>query len=89
MPACKTRISIAGDQDIGQIVPQAISGELPVTFYIRVKRPMQKLTLRIGDIFKKKIPYARPSEMIQVRLSQKILNQIEPSTTRLKVSCED
>lgn len=85
----KTRISIAGDQAIGQIVPQAISGELPVTFYVRVKRPMRKMTLRIGDIFKKKIPYARPSEMIQVRLSRKSLSQIEPSTTRLMVSCED
>ncbi len=89
MPAREMRISIAGDQTVGQVVPQTISGELPVTFYIRVKRPMQKMTLRIGEIFEKKIPYARPSEMIQVRLSKKSFSQMEPSTTRLKVSCED
>ena len=89
MPAREMRISIAGDQTVGQVVPQTISGELPVTFYIRVKRPMQKMTLRIGEIFEKKIPYARPSEMIQIRLSKKIFSQMEPSTTRLKVSCED
>ena len=89
MPAREMRISIAGDQTVGQVVPQTISGELPVTFYIRVKRPMQKMTLRIGEIFEKKIPYARPSEMIQVRLSKKGFSQMEPSTTRLKVSCED
>jgi len=89
MPAREMRISIAGDQTVGQVVPQTISGELPVTFYIRVKRPMQKMALRIGEIFEKKIPYARPSEMIQVRLSKKSFSQMEPSTTRLKVSCED
>lgn len=89
MPAREMRISIDGDQTVGQVVPQTISGELPVTFYIRVKRPMQKMTLRIGEIFEKKIPYARPSEMIQVRLSKKSFSQMEPSTTRLKVSCED
>ena len=89
MPGRAKRISIVGDSTVGQVVPQTISAGLPVTFYIRVKRPMQKMTLRIGEIFKKKIPYARPSEMIRVRLPQKIFNPIKPSTTRLKVSCED
>ena len=70
-------------------MPQAISGQRPVTLCIRVKRPMEKLTLRIGDIFEKKIPYARPSEMIQIRLPKKIFSDLEPSTARLKVSCEE
>ena len=85
----KKKIALVGNKTIGQIVPQAISGQRPVTLCIRVKRPMEKLKLRIGDIFEKKIAYARPSEMIQIRLSKKILSELEPSTARLKVSCEE
>ena len=70
-------------------MPQAINGQRPVTFYIRVKRPMEKLTLRIGDIFDKKFAYARPSEMIRVRLPKKVFAEMKPALTRLNVSCEE
>ena len=85
----KKLVTVAGDETIGQIVPQAVSGQRPVTFYIRVKHPMEKLTLRIGDIFQKKIPYARPGEMIRVRISKKAFGDLAPSITRLKVGCEE
>ena len=85
----KNLISIVGDETIGQIVPQAISGQRSVTFNIRVKHPMEKLTLRIGDIFAKKISYARPSEMIRMRLPKKIFSDVEPSATRLNISCKE
>ena len=82
-------ISVAGDDTIGQVVPQAISGQRPVTFYIRVKRPMEKLILRIGDIFEKKFAYARPGEMMRVRLPKKVFAELKPTVTRLNVSCEE
>ena len=82
-------ISITGDDTIGQVVPQAISGQRPVTFYIRVKRPLEKLILRIGDIFEKKFAYARPGEMMRVRLPKKVFAQMKPTVTRLNVSCEE
>ena len=85
----KNLIAIVGDETIGQIVPQAINGQRPVTFYIRVKHPMQKLTLRIGDIFEKKFAYARPSEMMRVRLPKKVFAEMKPAETRLNVSCEE
>jgi hypothetical protein len=82
-------IAIAGDETIGQIVPQAINGQQPVTFYIRVKRPMEKLTLRIGDVFEKKFTYARPGEMLRVSLPKKVFAEMKPALTRLNVSCEE
>ena len=85
----KNLIAIVGDETIGQIVPQAISGQRPVTFYIRVKRPMEKLTLRIGDIFEKKFAYARPGEMMRARLPKKLFDELKPTVTRLNVSCEE
>jgi hypothetical protein len=85
----KNLIAIEGDKTIGQIVPQAISGQRPVTFYIRVKRPMDKLTLRIGDVFEKKFAYARPGEMMRVRLPKKVFAELKSTVTRLNVSCEE
>jgi thioredoxin reductase len=85
----KNLIAIAGDETIGQIVPQAINGQRPVTFYIRVKRPMEKLTLRIGDVFEKKFAYARPGEMLRVSLPKKVFAEMKPALTRLNVSCEE
>ena len=82
-------IAVTGDDSIGQIVPQAISGQRPVTFYIRVKRPMEKLILRIGDIFERKFAYARPGEMMRVRLPKNVFAELSPSVTRLNVSCEE
>jgi hypothetical protein len=85
----RKKIALVGNNAIGQIVPQEISGQRPVTLCIRVKHPMEKMTLRVGEIFKKRIPYARPSEMIQIRLSKKILSELKPSTARLIISCEE
>lgn len=85
----KNLVAVVGDEAIGQIVPQAISGRRPVTFYIRVKRPMEKLTLRIGNIFEKKFAYARPGEMMRVRLPKKAFAEMKSTETRLNVSCEE
>ena len=85
----KNLIAIEGDETIGQVVPQTVSGQRPVTFYIRVRHPMEKLTLRIGDVFEKKFAYARPSEMVRVRLPKKVFSEMKPAPTRLIVSCEE
>ena len=89
MPGGKQRIALKGDSTIGQVVPQTISGLRPVMLSIRVKRPMQKMTLHVGDIFEKRFPYARPSEMIRVRLPGKIFSDITPGLNRLDVTCQE
>ena len=67
-------ISVKGDETIGQLVPQRVSGLRDTTFHIRVKRPMKKITLRIGDRFEKKYPYAKPSEMLWAEVPKNFLN---------------
>jgi len=89
MPGGKHRIVLKGDSTIGQVVPQTISGLRPVMLYIRVKRPMPKMTLRIGGIFEKRFPYARPSEMIRIRLPGKIFSDMKPGVKRLDVTCQE
>lgn len=89
MPKKKKRISLKGDASIGQIVPQAISGDGDTILYIRMKKPMNKLKLRIGDVFEKKYPYARPSEMIYVKIPKKAFSGMKPGKRSLNVLCEE
>ncbi|MCK4791785.1 MAG: FAD-dependent oxidoreductase [Desulfobacteraceae bacterium] len=89
MPKRKKMISLKGDVSIGQIVPQAISGDRDTTLYIRMKKPMKKLKLRISDFFEKKYPYARPSEMIYVKIPKKAFSGMRPGKKSLKVLCEE
>ena len=88
-PDKRKAIRIKGDETIGQIVPQVISGDHTVTIHIRVKRQMQKMVLRIGDLLERKFPYARPSEMIRVRLTRKILAELGDSVKTLSIRCEE
>jgi len=81
LPAERLTLAIEGNDTIGQIVPQRISGLRDTTFYIRVKRPMKKFVLRVGDRFEKKLPYARPSEMIWVKVPKDVLGDLRGSVT--------
>ena len=89
MPDLKRKISLEGDENIGQIVPQVLSGEKQTTLYIRVRKPMAKMKLRIGEIFEKTYPFARPSEMIRIKISKKIFSEIGNSVKILKLQCEE
>lgn len=82
-------ISIKADNSIGQVVPQRVSRQRDTIISIRVKKPMNTMTLRAGDIFKKTFPYARPSEMIWLKLTRKKFDQLGADVKELKVSCEE
>ena len=86
----KTRtFTLEGDQSIAQIVPQGISGGRSRTIYLRLSKPMDKMTLRIADVFQKKYPYGRPSEMIRLKIPKKTLDEVDPSVKVLKIICEE
>ena len=82
-------VSIKSDDSIGQVVPQRVSRQRDTIISLRVKKPMNAMTLRVGDIFKKTFPYARPSEMIWIKLARKKFDELGAGVKELKVSCEE
>ena len=84
----KGKITLRPGRNIRSIVPQTISGQNDVTFYIRVKEMEEKVRLRIGDIYHRASRVVKPSEMIKVDLLQKELKRLEENTTELNVECE-
>ncbi len=89
LPSEKKRIHLDGDERIAQIVPQVLSGQKETVLFIRVKRPMGKLTMKLGDVFEKKYAYARPGEMIRMKVPRSAFLGLDPSTESLKLRCEE
>jgi len=85
MPDMTSVVSLQGDDTIGQIVPHRVSGQKDTTLHIRVKRPMAKSTLRVGEGFEKKLPFARPSEMIWVTVPKEVFRD---ASGPVMVRCE-
>jgi NADPH-dependent 2,4-dienoyl-CoA reductase/sulfur reductase-like enzyme len=89
LPREKKRINLEPDERIAQIVPQVLSGEKETPLFIRVKKPMGKVTMRLGDLFEKKYPYARPGEMIRMKVPQSAFLELDPSVESVKLRCEE
>ena len=89
MPEARQLISIEGDDTIAQVVPQKMGGARETTFHVRVKKPMNRMTLRLGDIYERKYGYARPSELIHFKVPKKVLSQLDPALTNLNLHCEE
>ena len=84
----KGKIILKAGRNIRSIVPQTISGQNDVTFYIRVKEMEEKVRLKVGDIYHRAFRVVKPSEMIKVDLLQKELNLLKGNSSELVVECE-
>jgi NADPH-dependent 2,4-dienoyl-CoA reductase/sulfur reductase-like enzyme len=81
------RINLRAGTNIKYIVPHNISGENEVSLYMRVKQPADKVSLHVGNIFRKALRAVRPSEMLKVSLSAKELNKLPADTDELVIRC--
>lgn len=85
MPERTSMVTLQADESIAQIVPHRVGGANDTTLHIRVMKPMGKMTLRVGDGFEKKYPFARPGEMIWVTVPKEIFRDASGPVT---VRCE-
>jgi NADPH-dependent 2,4-dienoyl-CoA reductase/sulfur reductase-like enzyme len=89
MPSLAGLVAIVGNEKIGQVLPQALSREKDATLFIRVKRPMGRMKIRLAGILEKEYPYARPSEMIRLKVPKKLLLSAPQRIKTLMVECEE
>jgi len=66
---------VRGENVLHLVPTSLIGGEEATKIYLRASHAMQQATLHIGDVISKnvisrKLPVVRPSEMIEVRISQ-------------------
>ena len=76
LPPLKSGIVLKPRNNVKYVVPQIISGERPVTIYMRPEKPMRNVKVNIGNLtFNKHV--ARPSEMVVIRLSKEELRRLK------------
>ncbi|MBL7212270.1 MAG: FAD-dependent oxidoreductase [Desulfobacteraceae bacterium] len=82
-------IDLKADSGISQVVPQRCTRERDVWLNLRVRDPMGKMKIHVGDIMKTTFASARPGEMIRVKIPKKALQELGPADTTLKLRCEE
>ena len=72
-------------RNIRYVVPQEISLDEPVEFFMRVQAPEEDVTLNVGGIRSKKENSVRPSEMLSIKLTPEQLQSFEGDTFVIEV----
>ena len=72
-PADNIRL-IPGD-NVAYCVPHTISSDREHTVYLRVRRPLEKSSLRLGEVYERKLRYVFPAEMITLKVRPAILQK--------------
>jgi thioredoxin reductase len=72
-PADNIRL-IPGD-NVAYCVPHTISSDREHTVYLRVRHPLEKSCLRLGELYERKLRYVFPAEMITLKVRPAILQK--------------
>lgn len=86
-PPEKTIAVKAGDS-VRYVLPQYLSPDKTTKLYMRVAKPETNVAINIGGLFSLKQKSIRPSEMIQVKLTPKVLSRLESDSLTVEVERE-
>ena len=86
-PADNIRL-IPGD-NVTYCVPHTISSDREHTVYLRVRRPLEKSWLRLGEVYERKLRYVYPAETITLKVRPAILHQFHGDSLPVQVLPRD
>lgn len=67
-------------ENVRYCVPHSVTTDREHTVYMRVTRPMEACTLRLGDVYSRPLRYAFPGEMLTLRLKPRFLERFHGDT---------
>lgn len=82
-PADNIRL-LPGD-NVAYCVPQTISTDREHTIYLRVRHPLEKSLLRLGDVYERKLRYVVPGEMVSLKLRPGVLDRFHGDALRIDI----
>ncbi|RKY03095.1 MAG: pyridine nucleotide-disulfide oxidoreductase [Spirochaetes bacterium] len=88
-PRVDKTILLKKGENIAQFVPQKLTMKKSTTLLIRVKTPTGEMKLSIDGIYKKRFPYARPSEIIELKIPEKEFQNKNILSSELKIDCQE
>jgi NADPH-dependent 2,4-dienoyl-CoA reductase/sulfur reductase-like enzyme len=82
-PADNIRL-VPGD-NVAYCVPHTLSTDREHIVYLRVRKPMEKCTIRFGSVLRSKVKYVFPAEMVNITVKPKFLENFHGDTLRVDV----
>lgn len=82
-PADNIRL-VPGD-NVAYCVPHTLSTDREHVVYMRVRKPMEKCTIRFGNVLSAKVKYVFPAEMVNITVKPKFLENFHDDTLRVDV----
>lgn len=75
LPPLRRKITLTAGDNVRYVVPQIISGKETANLYMRVKKPMRNVKVRIGNLIVPKRA-VKPPEMVVIRLTKERLEKL-------------
>ena len=66
-------IKLNAGVNVASVVPHTISSDREHTVYLRVRQPLEKSWLRLGDVYEKRLRYVVPAEMVSLKVRPRFL----------------
>lgn len=78
-------IRLIPGENVAYCVPHTISTDREHTVYMRVKRPLDKSRIRLGEVYEKNLRYVFPAEMVNLKVRPRFLEHFHGDTLRVDV----
>lgn len=78
-------IKLIPGQNVAYCVPHTISTDREHTIYMRVREPLEKSSIRFGEVYEKKVRYVSPPETVTVALRPRFLEKFHGEALRVDV----
>ncbi len=75
---------IPGD-NVAYCIPHTIATDREHTLYLRVKKPLDKCSMRLGEAFERKLRYVFPSETVTIKVTPRFLQDFHGDSLRVDV----
>ncbi len=82
-------IRLSAGVNVASIVPHTISSDREHTVYVRVRQPLEKSWLRLGDVYEKRLRYVVPAEMVSLKVRPRFLENFHGDTLTIDILPRD
>ncbi len=81
----RDNIRLVPGENVAYCVPHTVSTDREHTVYMRVRRQLDKCTIHLGDVYKRRLLYVFPAEMVSFKVKPRFLRDFHGDALRVDV----
>ncbi|MEM7736765.1 MAG: FAD-dependent oxidoreductase [Deinococcota bacterium] len=78
-------IKLIAGENVAYCVPHTISTDREHTVYMRVKKPLEKSWLKLGEVYQKPLRYVVPAEMVSLKVRPRFLEDFHGDALKVDI----